>query len=104
MNALQIYETLRWASILNGITCFLIAALAGIFFGGGTFLIKSGIKETMPNTRKWMTTFGISLSLVSLVIFCIFFWLGLTRVANPDMHAIDYLFRHSQSGSLGLFR
>jgi hypothetical protein len=43
-----------------------------------------------------MATSGAILGVISLSLFCVFLWQGLTRVANPGMQAVEYLVRNAQ--------
>jgi len=92
----EIIEVLKMQSILNGAICLLIALIGACGSYGAFFVIKAGLKNTDVDTKRWMTTSGVLLGAMSLSVFCVFFWLGLTRVANPGMQAVEYLVRNAQ--------
>jgi hypothetical protein len=92
----EIIEVLKMQSILNGSICLLIAliGLAGLL--GAYTIIRNGLQVDDADSKRWMTSLGITLGIISLVGFCVFFWMGLTRVANPGMAAIDFIVRTAQ--------
>jgi predicted benzoate:H+ symporter BenE len=92
----EVIEVLKMQSILNGVICLLIALIGASGTYGSYFVIKTGLKNADADTKRWMTTSGVILGVVSIAIFCVFLWLGLTHVVNPGMQAIEYLVRNQQ--------
>jgi predicted benzoate:H+ symporter BenE len=92
----EIIEVLKMQSILNGTICLLIAVIGACGTYGAYFVIKNGLKSTDADTKRWMATSGAILGVISLSLFCVFLWQGLTRVANPGMQAVEYLVRNAQ--------
>lgn len=92
----EIIEVLKMQSILNGVICLMIALLGACGTYGAFFVIKAGLKNTEIETKKWMVTSGVILGVASLSLFCVFFWMGLTRVANTGMSAVEYLVRNAK--------
>lgn len=92
----EVIEVLKMQSILNGAICMLVALIGAAGSYGSYFVIKSGLKNVDADTKRWMVTSGAILGVISISIFCVFFWLGLTRVANPGMQAIEYLLKNQQ--------
>jgi hypothetical protein len=92
----EIIEVLKMQSILNGVICLLVALIGASGLYGSSLVIRSGLKSTDNDTKRWLVTSGVLLSAVALGLFCVFLWMGLTRVANPGMAAIDYVIRNAQ--------
>ena len=96
ISQVEVIEILKMQSILNGAICLLIALFGACGSYGAFFVIRTGLKNEDADTKRWMTTAGVLLGIASLSLFCVFFWMGLTRVANPGMAAVDYLVRTAQ--------
>ena len=92
----EVIEVLKMQSILNGAICLLITLIGASGAYGSFFVIKAGLKNADADTKRWMVTSGVILGVISIAIFCVFLWMGLTRVANPGMQAIEYLVRNQQ--------
>ncbi len=72
----------------------MIAVFAALGVAGGIYITLRGVKETPASIRSWLTSVGVISCFVFLILFCVFFWLGLTGVVNPDMSVVDYVVRH----------
>lgn len=95
----ELIEVLKMQSILNGSICLLIALVCACGAFAAYTVIRNGLKLKEPtdaDTRRWLVSLGAALGVASLAGFFVFFWLGLTKVVNPGMSAIDYIVRTAQ--------
>lgn len=95
----EIIEVLKMQSILNGSICLLVALAFSCGIFGAYTLVRHGLKADDADTKRWVVGIGVFLGALSIAGFFVFSWLGITKVANPGMSAIDYIVK-STKGSL----